>query len=267
MTLLPIIAFAVVWFGVARFYKTKGKGVVIRHLTGFAVGALALIIAAIFVAPKTESLAQSKQAESPQTLEQKTETVEPPAPEQPKEEAKTETVKADPEQLKTEDLKKEKSNDLAQTIGININRFSQRVNVALADIGSPYKMGTKLKTEKGKVDDIVSYQFSKNFGVIVSIDKKTQNVVSLLTIITPEANKADSNMIMMFSNAAVLSAFEGKNQLKTVGKQIMETTSNVMQKYSTNKKDTSDSFIFNGKKYRVSVSSYTGIMSSAGFVE
>lgn len=26
-------------------------------------------------------------------------------------------------------------------------------------------------------------------------------------------------------------------------------------------------FIFNGKKYSVSISSYTGVMSSAGFVE
>lgn len=267
MTLLPIIAFATVWFGVARFYRTKGKGAVIRHLAGFASGALALIIVAIFVAPKTESSPKSTQTEPPQALEKKIETVEQPISDFSKEELKAEIVKAEPEQPKAEELKEEKSNEPVQTIGINIKQFSQRVNATLAEISSPYKMGAKLKIEKGKVEDVASYQFSENFGVIVSIDKKTQNVISLLTIITPEANNAERNMVMMFSNAAVLSAFEGKNQLKTVGKQVMETTSNVMQQYDKDKKDTSDYFIFNGKKYSVGVSSYTGIMSSAGFVE
>lgn len=189
----------------------------------------------------------------------------PPTQEQLKNEEQVETTAEAKEESK--EPKEEKSNEPAQTIGINIKQFSQRANAALAEMGSPYKMGTKLKTEKGKVNDVVSYQFSKNFGIIVSIDKKTQNVVSLLTIVTPEANKAESNMVMMFSNAAVLSAFEGKNQLKTVGKQIMETTSDVMRQYAENKEDASKEFIFNGKKYSVNVSSYTGIMSSAGFAK
>lgn len=66
MILLPIIAFSVVWFCVARFYKTKGKGVVLRHLIGFMIGALVLIITAIFVAPTSD---RSSQVDGMNTLE------------------------------------------------------------------------------------------------------------------------------------------------------------------------------------------------------
>lgn len=55
MMLLPFLALLIAWFFVARFFKNKGKGTVIRHLAGAAVGFLALVLCAICVAPPIEN--------------------------------------------------------------------------------------------------------------------------------------------------------------------------------------------------------------------
>ncbi|HWX02247.1 OB-fold protein [Collimonas sp.] len=43
---IGFISFVAVWWGLVRFYKSKGKGAFVRHLAGFAGGFVALIIVA-----------------------------------------------------------------------------------------------------------------------------------------------------------------------------------------------------------------------------
>lgn len=275
---VPFIVFAVLWYAVAKQFKSKGRGAFIRHLTGFVVGVLGLLISVVIIAPKPETATTKAKTEATtpvETPKEETKPVAEVAKEEPKieEEQKTaqtpaivDTQKAEEqvEKITKEPAIEEKVN---QTLDINANQLAQRINSALSEIGSPYKMPKKLKVEKGAVNDTTSYQFSKEFAVVMTIDKKTQKVMSMITILTPKSEGGDENMVMLFSDAAVLSAFEGKGQIKTVGKRVMDALMKTMTAYGETKQDQKDDFIFNGKKYSVSVSSYTGVMMTAGFAD
>ncbi|WP_116743807.1 hypothetical protein [Actinobacillus suis] len=300
INVIPFILLIVLWIVTARFYKNKGYGAVVRHLAGFAIGALGLVISVLIISPapaQPEETSKVEQPKEPVTTPVKEEAKPAPVVEeaqiplaQPEETTKVEQPKepvATPpkEEIKLAPATEEKAPEVAtkeepkaekqpaepekvnQTLDLNANQLAQRINAALVEMGSPYKMAKNIKVEKGAVNDTASYQFSENFGVVMTIDKKTQKVMSILTIVTPKSEGGDENMVMLFSNAAVLSAFEGKNQLKTVGKKFMEMLSSTMNDYGKTNKDQKQEFIFNGKKYSVSVSSYTGVMSSAGFAE
>ena len=276
---VPFIVFAVLWYAVAKQFKSKGRGALIRHLTGFVVGVLGLLISVVIIAPKPETATTEAKTEATTPVETPKEETKPPVAEVAKEEPKPEeeqkmaqtpavvdTQKAEEqvEKVTEEPAVEEKVN---QTLDINANQLAQRINSALSEIGSPYKMPKKIKVEKGEVNDTASYQFSKDFAIVITIDKKTQKVMSMITILTPKSEGGDENMVMLFSDAAVLSAFEGKGQIKTVGKRVMDALMKTMTAYGETKQDQKDDFIFNGKKYSVSVSSYTGVMMTAGFAD
>nr|DAK30765.1 MAG TPA: hypothetical protein [Caudoviricetes sp.] len=275
---VPFIVFAVLWYAVAKQFKSKGRGTFIRHLTGFVVGVLGLLISVVIIAPKPETATTEAKTEATTPVEipkEETKPVAEVAKEEPKaeEEQKAAQTPAVVDAQKAEEQVEKVTKEPAveekvnQTLDINANQLAQRINSALSEIGSPYKMPKKLKVEKGAVNDTTSYQFSKEFAVVMTIDKKTQKVMSMITILTPKSEGGDENMVMLFSDAAVLSAFEGKGQIKTVGKRIMDALMKTMTAYGETKQDQKDDFIFNGKKYSVSVSSYTGVMMTAGFAD
>lgn len=275
---VPFIVFAVLWYAVAKQFKSKGRGAFIRHLTGFVVGVLGLLISVVIIAPKPETATTEAKTEATTPVEipkEETKPVAEVAKEEPKaeEEQKAAQTPAVVDAQKAEEQVEKVTKEPAveekvnQTLDINANQLAQRINSALSEIGSPYKMPKKLKVEKGAVNDTTSYQFSKEFAVVMTIDKKTQKVMSMITILTPKSEGGDENMVMLFSDAAVLSAFEGKGQIKTVGKRIMDALMKTMTAYGETKQDQKDDFIFNGKKYSVSVSSYTGVMMTAGFAD
>lgn len=275
---VPFIVFAVLWYAVAKQFKSKGRGAFIRHLTGFVVGVLGLLISVVIIAPKPETATTEAKTEATTPVEipkEETKPVAEVAKEEPKaeEEQKAAQTPAVVDAQKAEEQVEKVTKEPAveekvnQTLDINANQLAQRINSALSEIGSPYKMSKKLKVEKGAVNDTTSYQFSKEFAVVMTIDKKTQKVMSMITILTPKSEGGDENMVMLFSDAAVLSAFEGKGQIKTVGKRIMDALMKTMTAYGETKQDQKDDFIFNGKKYSVSVSSYTGVMMTAGFAD
>ena len=275
---VPFIVFAVLWYAVAKQFKSKGRGAFIRHLTGFVVGVLGLLISVVIIAPKPETATTEAKTEATTPVEipkEETKPVAEVAKEEPKaeEEQKAAQTPAVVDAQKAEEQVEKVTKEPAveekvnQTLDINANQLAQRINSALSEIGSPYKMSKKLKVEKGAVNDTTSYQFSKEFAVVMTIDKKTQKVMSMITILTPKSEGGDENMVMLFSDAAVLSAFEGKGQIKTVGKRIMDALMKTMTAYGETKQDQKDDFIFHGKKYSVSVSSYTGVMMTAGFAD
>ena len=275
---VPFIVFAVLWYAVAKQFKSKGRGAFIRHLTGFVVGVLGLLISVVIIAPKPETATTEAKTEATTPVEipkEETKPVAEVAKEEPKaeEEQKAAQTPAVVDAQKAEEQVEKVTKEPAveekvnQTLDINANQLAQRINSALSEIESPYKMSKKLKVEKGAVNDTTSYQFSKEFAVVITIDKKTQKVMSMITILTPKSEGGDENMVMLFSDAAVLSAFEGKGQIKTVGKRIMDALMKTMTAYGETKQDQKDDFIFNGKKYSVSVSSYTGVMMTAGFAD
>lgn len=136
------------------------------------------------------------------------------------------------------------------------------MNAALLEIKSHYKMAEKPKVQKGNVNDVVNYQFSEKFSVVITIDKKTQNVIGITSIITPTKDR-NENMAMVAADAAIISAFEGNGQLKTVGKRTIEILNKTLTAYAQTKQDQTERFTHNGKKYTVNVSSTLGMLTSA----
>ena len=276
MEFLPLIVLVLVWYFVAKYFKNKGRGKIVRHLAGFVVGFVGLVIAAVMVAPnkaetptKTETTQQA--VESTPTKEEvvtpQSEQVEKAESAQTESQVTEKTV----EQLKvTEEVKEEPKTEAEkpeQTLDLDVKKFSSRIGRALKNAQSPYKMTKNPKITDGEVNDVVNYMFTERFGLIITLDKKTHKVKSMMTVVTPSPTNTDENILMVLSNSAVLSAFEGDNEIKTLGKKIMELTMSVMTEYSEKHQDVSKTIIWNGKKYGVSASKYTGIISSANFAD
>ncbi|OBX86862.1 hypothetical protein A9501_02630 [Haemophilus sp. CCUG 66565] len=276
MEFLPLIVLVLVWYFVAKYFKNKGRGKIVRHLAGFVVGFVGLVIAAVMVAPnkaetptKTETTQQA--VESTPTKEEvvtpQSEQVEKAESAQTESQVTEKTV----EQLEvTEEVKEEPKTEAEkpeQTLDLDVKKFSSRIGRALKNAQSPYKMTKNPKITDGEVNDVVNYMFTERFGLIITLDKKTHKVKSMMTVVTPSPTNTDENILMVLSNSAVLSAFEGDNEIKTLGKKIMELTMSVMTEYSEKHQDVSKTIIWNGKKYGVSASKYTGIISSANFAD
>lgn len=276
MEFLPLIVLVLVWYFVAKYFKNKGRGKIVRHLAGFVVGFVGLVIAAVMVAPnkaetptKTETTQQA--VESTPTKEDvvtpQSEQVEKAESAQTESQVTEKTV----EQLEvTEEVKEEPKTEAEkpeQTLDLDVKKFSSRIGRALKNAQSPYKMTKNPKITDGEVNDVVNYMFTERFGLIITLDKKTHKVKSIMTVVTPSPTNTDENILMVLSNSAVLSAFEGDNEIKTLGKKIMELTMSVMTEYSEKHQDVSKTIIWNGKKYGVSASKYTGIISSANFAD
>lgn len=276
MEFLPLIVLVLVWYFVAKYFKNKGRGKIVRHLAGFVVGFVGLVIAAVMVAPnkaetptKTETTQQA--VESTPTKEEvvtpQSEQVEKAESAQTESQVTEKTV----EQLEVTEEVKEKPKTEAekpeQTLDLDVKKFSSRIGRALKNAQSPYKMTKNPKITDGEVNDVVNYMFTERFGLIITLNKKTHKVKSMMTVVTPSPTNTDENILMVLSNSAVLSAFEGDNEIKTLGKKIMELTMSVMTEYSEKHQDVSKTIIWNGKKYGVSASKYTGIISSANFAD
>lgn len=276
MEFLPLIVLVLVWYFVAKYFKNKGRGKIVRHLAGFVVGFVGLVIATVMVAPnkaetptKTETTQQA--VESTPTKEEvvtpQSEQVEKAESAQTESQVTEKTV----EQLEvTEEVKEDPKTEAekpGQTLDLDVKKFSSRIGRALKNAQSPYKMTKNPKITDGEVNDVVNYMFTERFGLIITLDKKTHKVKSMMTVVTPSPTNTDENILMVLSNSAVLSAFEGDNEIKTLGKKIMELTMSVMTEYSEKHQDVSKTIIWNGKKYGVSASKYTGIISSANFAD
>ncbi|OOF88046.1 hypothetical protein BKG93_00125 [Rodentibacter ratti] len=248
MELLPLIVFVLTWFMVAKFYSKKGYGAIIRHLAGFSVGLIGLIATVLIVMPKAETPQQtdSKQEQHLQDIKAENTQDEKHDNQNQVEAIATKTKIA--EEVKVQEMSKEDVKQV-QTLGLELKKFSTRIDKALKNAQSPFKMEKNPKVTEGEVNDVANYMFSDNFGVIITLDKKTHKVKSIMTIVTPSPNNSDENLVMLFSNAAVLSAFEGENEIKVLGKKIMELTMSAMTEYDKTKKDTSKKMIWNGKKY------------------
>ncbi|EDK06868.1 MULTISPECIES: hypothetical protein [Haemophilus] len=283
---IPLILFVVFWYAVAKHFKAKGKGAFIRHITGFLVGALGLIVSAIIIAPKPDATAttetKTEVVASKETVKEEQKTVTEVVKDEPKAEepAKTEEPKKQEpvvaeipkaaeqpaEEKATETAKEEAEEEPAHDIGMNLSQFSQIVNTNFKEMSSPFKMPKKPKFEKNDNYDLMSYSFSNNFAMNITLQKKTHNIISVVTIITPSQNTTD-NLVMLFSNSALLSAAEGKGGMKTAGKKFIQTQTALSEQFTTEQKSVSDSFIYNGKKYEVGFINGVGIMSSVGSAE
>ena len=283
---IPLILFVVFWYAVAKHFKAKGKGAFIRHITGFLVGALGLIVSAIIIAPKPDATAttetKTEVVASKETVKEEQKTVTEVVKDEPKAEepAKTEEPKKQEpvvaeipkaaeqpaEEKATETAKEEAEEEPAHDIGMNLSQFSQIVNTNFKEMKTPFKMPKKPKFLNNVNYYLMSYSFSNNFAMNITLQKKTHNIISVVTIITPSQNTTD-NLVMLFSNSALLSAAEGKGGMKTAGKKFIQTQTALSEQFTTEQKSVSDSFIYNGKKYEVGFINGVGIMSSVGSAE
>ena len=267
------ILIAVVFFfwGIAAVFKpgcalfirtqkrTRGRGIISGLLL-----ALLFFVCAVIAAPQKEQ-GQNKIAETatPATKTTSTNPEKAPTPSFLDTPAGGKHEQAAvPQGPKQEEPQPAKPQEV-RTIGINVTQLAKRVNAALSEVKSPYRMPEKPKIQNGPVNDVVNYQFSEKFSVVITIDKKTKNVISITSIITPSTQNNAENMAMVAADAAIISAFEGKGQLKTVGKRTIEILNKALTAYTETQQDHTESFIFNGKKYTAKVSATLGIITYA----
>lgn len=258
MTILPFIAFAAVWFGVARFYKTKGKGAIIRHFTGFATGFLALIIGIILIAPDPKNTdtptAQSEQVTKVPELEKKLEQNE------VKEELTV--VEKQPEAIK-EQAK------VSKDIGITPKQFAKRVNAYLENLGFPSKMPTNLQIQKGEVNDTAQVMLTKHLAITLSINKQTGNIKGVMTNLTL-SDDLKTNLLLFGANANVMAGFAGKNEQKKLGREFLLMSTNVMKDYSEaedKNQGAERSLNYKGMKFGMMANALIGVFSYGQFEE
>lgn len=240
-------------------WRTRGRG----FISGFLLALIFLVCAGVAAPQKKQA---PNPAETSATASQTTSTAGQPSSKSsfwdtPAESGKNET-NASQDVKKKEATPPPAAPQGVKTIGINATQLAKRMNDALSEIKSPYKMVEKPNIERGSVNDVVKYLFSEKFSVVITIDKKTQNVIGLMTIITPSSNR-DENLMLAASDAAVISAFEGKGQLKTVGKRTIDALNKALSAYAETHQDQKESFILNDKKYTVNVSSSLGMITYA----
>lgn len=230
--------------------RTRGRGIISGWLL-----ALLFCVCVVFTAPKQSQVSPPvADTSAPASAPEKTESASKPSFWDTPDKSTKDEPAAAPQDAKPEE---------ARTIGIDVTQLAKRMNAALTEIKSPYKMEVKPKIQQGNVNDVVNYQFSEKFSVVITIDKKTKNVISVTSIITPSTQNNAENMAMVAADAAIISAFEGNGQLKTVGKRTIEILNKTLAAYAQTKQDQTERFIHNGKKYTVNVSSTLGMLTSA----
>lgn len=273
INLIPFVVFIALWYAIAKFYKNKGKKAFIRHLAGFAVGGLGLIISIIAIMPSSVSTSpntasvqnsaneqknkvEPKQTvETAKTVEQKVENTEPTQPANQTQQEKP--IKAEPEKA---ELKEEKAAKV-KVATLTIAQFAKQVNANLVKSGSDYRLPMELKIAEGDVNNTAQYMFSDTLGVTLVLDKQTNNIKSLMTAVGVSDDGNQTLKDLMF-HAAVIAAFDGQNGMKTVGGRYIKITTQAVDEFRQSG-STQKSFILNGKKYGISMIKGVGIVGYA----
>lgn len=153
------------------------------------------------------------------------------------------------------------NNAYAKASVLTIKQFSERANANLVKSGADYRMPSELKIDDGEVNNTAQYMFSDTLGITFVLDKKTNNVKSLMTVVGVSDDGNQTLRDLMY-HAAVITAFEGKNAMKTVGGRYIKMTAEAVEEFGTTG-DTKKSFILNGKKYGISMTKGVGIIGYA----
>lgn len=101
--------------------------------------------------------------------------------------------------------------ETVKTFNIKIDQYTKNVNAMFKKLKLPYKFKGKL--EKGEVNDSVVGMLSDNHGILVSIDKKTQNVLGVIFTASGDGTPKSGAEIMLMAipvTRAVLDADEEK---------------------------------------------------------
>ncbi|MDY3123671.1 MAG: hypothetical protein SOW21_04690 [[Actinobacillus] rossii] len=149
----------------------------------------------------------------------------------------------------------------AKEATLTIKQYAQQVNANLAKSESDYRMPTELTISEGEVNNTAQYMFSDTLGVTLMLDKKTNNVKSLMTVVGVSEDGNQTLRDLMY-HAAVIAAYDGKNAMKTVGGRYIKITTQAVEEFGQTG-SSQKSFILNGKKYGISMTKGIGIIGYA----
>lgn len=151
----------------------------------------------------------------------------------------------------------------AKNAGLTIKQFAEQANINLSKSDSDYRMPTELEISNGEVNNTAQYMFSDTLGVTFTLDKKTNNIKSVLTLVGVSEDGNQTLRDLMY-HAAVIAAFDGKDGMKTVGTRYIKITTKAVDEFAE-KDQTQQDFILNGKKYGISMTKGVGIMGYAQY--
>lgn len=149
----------------------------------------------------------------------------------------------------------------AKEAALTIKQYAQQVNANLEKSTSDYHMPTELTIQEGDVNNTAQYMFSDTLGVTLVLDKKTNNIKSLMTVVGVSDEGSQTLKDLMF-HAAVIAAYDGKNGMKAVGGRYIKITSQAVEEF-TQTGSSQKSFILNGTKYGITMMKGVGIMGYA----
>lgn len=149
----------------------------------------------------------------------------------------------------------------AKEAPLTIKQFALQVNANLSKAESDYRMPTELNIQDGEVNNTAQYMFSDELGVTLTLDKETNNVKSLMTVVGVSDDGSETLKNLMY-HAAVIAAFDGKNAMKTVGGRYIKMTGDAVKEFGETG-ESQKSFILNGKKYGITMIKGVGIIGYA----
>lgn len=255
LAFIPFLLIAVIWLIVVKKMKKRGKGAVIRHLTGFVLGMLGGIISIVVLAPKPSEMATENRAEtvdsSPKNVS--TQSIEAPS---------TPVVQATESKKGNEALK-------SKTIGLTPKQFAKLVNQRLKSYDFPAQLPTNPSVTEGKVNNIAQMFLVENLGITLSLDKQANEIKGITTILSLTDN-LNANLLLFGANASVISSFAGEVDEKNVGAKFLKLSTEAMGEYAESKDKATGvkkDFIHKGMKFGIIVNELMGIYSYAQFEE
>lgn len=248
--LLSIVFAIVTWVFLAKHFKTKNKGLLLRHMVGFST-ALFVFVSGVIIGtivdpiptPAAEQTEQTKTVSDVSKVAT-TETLQTNAPAIANNAVNAANTKEDP------------------LLNVSLDNYIQQLNTTFHHAQSEYKVSKNLQITKGSVNDVATIMLSDNFGAILSLRKDTRELKSILVNWYPTPNQAE-NQAGLVAITAIASAVDGPDSMTAVGGKLLQKIHILMEKWSENQKEAhTDKFILNNIVYTINVNSTTGVMIS-----
>lgn len=153
------------------------------------------------------------------------------------------------------------NNAYAKESTLTIKQFAERANANLVKSESDYRMPTELQISEGEVNNTAQYMFSDTLGVTLMLDKSSNNIKSLMTVVGVSDDGTQTLKDLMY-HAAIIAAFGGKDAMKTVGKRYIKITGEAVEEFGKTG-NSQKSFILNGTKYGIAMTKGVGIIGYA----
>lgn len=254
--LLMVLALFGVWYWIAKKFKAKGSGFIVRHLGGGVCGFGALFIMGMILAATGVLVPESEKPKSADTVSASEQSKssdqnlgvddsdavvvaeESEAPvEESIEEVQTEEISPDPVAQQRAEI------EAGSDIGVRVEDFVSQFNSAMVRAELPYRAkGNVPDMDENSVQRVYQETFSKNLALLMTVKPET-DVIRDVTFIGTGDGTVDSGVRVLMVAAGVYSATQPTLPMKDSITMLTDMSEEF------NQKQESVSRILNGLEY------------------